>query len=122
MISDRQAPSPVIGSHGCWEASASVSRKVLDLIPLITSTGLMDANLPSPRLNRYEFQLRISSEEYLDYYRGIARHVIVRCTSGQTVQFPAALLRRFVVDEGVHGAFVLLCDANNKCIELQRVS
>ena len=82
----------------------------------------MDANSESSRMKRYEFQLRISSEEYLDYYRGIARHVIVRCASGQTVQFPAALLRRFVVGEGVHGTFALLCDANNKCIELQRVS
>ena len=43
-------------------------------------------------LNRYEFQLHISPEDYLDYYRSAIRHVIVRCGNGQTVQFPASLL------------------------------
>lgn len=73
-------------------------------------------------MNRYAFHLRISPEQYLDYYRGTARHVIVRSTSGQTVQFPASLLQRFVVKEGIYGDFVLVGDDNNKCIELQRVS
>ena len=73
-------------------------------------------------MNRYEFHLRISPEQYLDYYRGTVRHVIVRSTSGQTVQFPASLLQRFVVKEGIYGDFVLVCDDHNKCIELQRVS
>ncbi len=73
-------------------------------------------------MNRYAFHLRISPEQYLDYYRGTVRHVIVRSTSGQTVQFHASLLQRFVVKEGIYGDFVLVCDDNNKCIELQRVS
>jgi hypothetical protein len=73
-------------------------------------------------MNRYAFHLRIPPEKYLDYYRGTVRHVIVRSTSGQTVQFPASLLQRFVVKEGIYGDFVLVCDDNNKCIELQRVS
>lgn len=70
---------------------------------------------------KYEFQLRITAGQYLDYYRGAARHVIAHSTAGQTVQFPASLLQRFVTREGVHGRFVLLCDENNKCIELQRI-
>jgi len=72
-------------------------------------------------MNRYAFHLRISPEQYLDYYRGTVRHVIVRSTSGQTVKFPASLLQRFVVKEGIYGDFVLVCDDNNKCIELQRL-
>jgi hypothetical protein len=71
-------------------------------------------------MNRYEFQLHISSDAYLDYYRGAIRHVIARCASGQTVQFPASLLQGFVTAEGIHGAFVLTCDENNKCVSLQR--
>ena len=71
-------------------------------------------------MNRYVFHLRISPEQYLDYYRGSVRRVIVRSTSGQTVQFPASLLQRFLVKEGIYGDFVLVCDDNNKCIELQR--
>jgi hypothetical protein len=72
-------------------------------------------------VQRYELDLRISPEEYLDYYRGIVRSVVARTTSGQTLQFPASLLQRFLTHTGIEGHFVLLCDANNKCIELRRV-
>ena len=73
-------------------------------------------------MHRYEFQLHISSEAYLDYYRGTIRHVIARCRNGQTVQFPASLLQGFVTTEGIHGAFVLICDKNNKCVSLDRLN
>ena len=72
-------------------------------------------------MHRYQFDLRILPEHYLDYYRGVARVVVVRCTTGQTVQFPAALLKKFVTTDGIDGQFVLTCDANNKCIDLQRI-
>jgi hypothetical protein len=71
-------------------------------------------------MNRYEFQLHISPEEYLDYYRGIVRHVIARSAEGATVQFPASLLQRFVTTEGIHGDFVLTCDEHNKNARLER--
>ena len=70
--------------------------------------------------HRYEFRLHITAEAYLDYYRGTARHVVVRSTAGQTLQFPASLLQKFVSTEGVHGNFVLLCDEQHKCLGLQR--
>jgi hypothetical protein len=72
-------------------------------------------------MNRYEFRLHLSPEQYLDYYRGVVRQVVVRCTSGQTVQFPAALLQRFVTRDGIHGNFVLTCDDQHKNPELQRL-
>jgi len=72
-------------------------------------------------VSRYEFDLHISPEQYLDYYRGTVKHVLVHCTSGQTVQFPAALLQRFVTNEGIHGHFVLTCDDNHKGADLQRL-
>ena len=73
-------------------------------------------------MSRYEFQLRISPEEYLDYYRGTVKHVVVRSTSGLTVQFPASLLQRFVTNEGIHGSFALTCDEHNRAAELRRMS
>jgi len=45
-------------------------------------------------MNRYEFELHLSSEKFLDFYRGRARNVAVQCSTGQTVQFPANLLAR----------------------------
>ena len=70
---------------------------------------------------RYEFQLHVSPEQFLDYYRGAIRAVIVRSTAGQTVQFPAALLQKFVPPEGIHGHFVLTCDQNHQSAELHRL-
>ena len=72
-------------------------------------------------MNRYEFHLHISPEAYLDYYRGTALQVIARCTSGQTVQFPASMLQRFVAPEGIHGAFVLTCDEHHKIVGFARL-
>ena len=71
-------------------------------------------------MNRYEFHLRISPDQYLDYYRGTVRQVVVRCTGGLSVQFPAALLQRFVTPEGIHGDFVLTCDGQHKNSRLER--
>jgi uncharacterized protein DUF2835 len=73
-------------------------------------------------MKRYNFHLSISADQYLGYYRGAIRHVIARCTSGQTVQFPASLLQKFVTPEGISGDFALTCDDNNKNLDLQRIA
>ena len=69
---------------------------------------------------QYEFQLHIPPEKFLDYYRGEVRMVIARCTTGQSVQFPASLLQKYVSAEGIQGDFILTCDENHKCIALER--
>jgi hypothetical protein len=73
-------------------------------------------------MKRYEFRLQISADQYLDYYRGVARHVVVMCRNGKTVQFPASLLQRFVTEEGIHGDFVLTCDEEHKGADLRRLT
>jgi hypothetical protein len=70
---------------------------------------------------RYEFHLRITAEQYLDYYRGTARHVLVRCATGQKVQFPASLLQQFVAADGISGRFALTCDDQNRNSKLERL-
>jgi hypothetical protein len=70
----------------------------------------------------YEFSLNIPADEFLRVYRGTVSHVVVRATTGQRVQVPAARFRPFVTAEGVAGRFVLTCDENHKCLDLQRVS
>jgi hypothetical protein len=71
-------------------------------------------------MKRFEFHLSISAERYLDYYRGIARQVVVRSPGGVTIQFPASLLQPFVTPAGIDGDFVLTCDEQNKGAELRR--
>jgi hypothetical protein len=72
-------------------------------------------------MNRYEFHLRLTANQYLDYYRGVARHVVVRCSTGQTVQFPASLLQQFVTTDGILGDFTLICDEHNRNPRLERL-
>ena len=72
-------------------------------------------------MNRYEFQLRITADQYLDYYRGTVRQVVVRCTTGQNVQFPASLLQQFVTPEGIRGSFALTCDEHHRNPRLERL-
>ncbi|MBS1207960.1 MAG: hypothetical protein H6R19_358 [Proteobacteria bacterium] len=73
-------------------------------------------------MKRFEFPLRLSPEQYLPYYRGEVAHVVVRCTTGATVQFPAVLLRPFISADGIYGNFVLSCDEQHKGARLQRVA
>ena len=70
---------------------------------------------------RYEFQLRLTADQYLDYYRGTVRHVVVHCTTGQNVQFPAALLQQFVTTDGISGTFALTCDDQLRNSRLERL-
>ena len=72
-------------------------------------------------MHQYAFQLQISSEQYLDYYRGVAKNVVAQARSGQTVQFPASLLQKFITPDGIQGEFVLTCDENHKCVSLQKI-
>ncbi|MFO1475380.1 MAG: DUF2835 domain-containing protein [Verrucomicrobiota bacterium] len=70
---------------------------------------------------RYEFELRITPEEYLDYYRGVLKGVVARSTGGQTVQFPASLLQAHLLPDGIHGRFALTCDDQFRNSKLERL-
>ncbi len=71
-------------------------------------------------MNRFEFGLNISAQEYLQYYRGSVNKVMACCTDGTTIQFPAGLLQPFITSAGIRGNFVLTCDAGGKGAALSR--
>jgi hypothetical protein len=73
-------------------------------------------------LKRFEFQLSVPAHTCLDYYRGAIKQVRVVGVTGETLQFPAALLTRFVTETGVHGRFVLTCDDDRKGARLERLA
>lgn len=70
---------------------------------------------------RFEFSLSLSAKQYLAYYQGAASKVVVRCTDGQSIQFPARLLTRFVTNQGIQGQFVLTCSDDMKGSTLTRL-
>lgn len=67
------------------------------------------------------FRLALTPEQYLAYYQGAARNVVVRAEDGRRIQFPADQLRRHVTSEGVTGRFQLRFDDNHKLIDLVRI-
>ncbi len=66
-------------------------------------------------------RLSLSRDEVLRYYQGSARAVQAWSTDGRSVQFPAAVLRRHVTPQGVHGTFRLHVDANNRLVAFERM-
>jgi len=73
-------------------------------------------------MQRFEFRLDLSPEQYLPYYKGVAGRVLVRCMDGRVMELPALLLRRFVTEDGVHGRFALTCEDDMRGARLQRLS
>ena len=71
-------------------------------------------------MNRFVFNLNLSTQEYLHYYRGSVNKVIATCIDGKTVPFPASLLMPFVSSGGVRGNFVLTCGDDGKGARLKR--
>lgn len=67
-------------------------------------------------------QLSISADKMLGYYRGQIKSVTARATNGQTVQFPASALQKFVMPDGVHGRFRLVFDDQHKFIGIEPVA
>lgn len=69
-----------------------------------------------------QFRLNISPEQYLAYYQGVAKRVVVKMADGRTMQFPANILRPFLLTNGVVGDFVIRFDQQHRLIDINRVA
>lgn len=72
--------------------------------------------------NSIRFRLAISAEEYLAYYQGNARDVVVRSEDGRNIRFPASAIQGFLTHSGIFGTFEITFDENNKLIGVRSVS
>jgi hypothetical protein len=72
-------------------------------------------------MKRFEFRIDITAHQYLSYYRGSIKQVVVQCTTGATAQFPASLLTPFITESGVHGQFILTCGDDSRGSELLKI-
>ncbi len=68
-----------------------------------------------------EFDLRITADDWLAYYRGTARYVVTRSLDGRRVRFPARLLHRYLDHSGIYGRFRLHYDAEGHSHGLERL-
>jgi len=69
---------------------------------------------------KYYFVINMSKEEFMPYYRGQLSTIITVTLNGQTIQFPAMHLRKFLDNFGIKGQFCLETE-NNKFISLTRL-
>jgi len=72
-------------------------------------------------MNEVRFCLSISTQDFLAYYKGVARYVVVHVEDGRTLQLPASVLRRFLVSDGIYGEFSVRFDDNNKLQDIRRL-
>ena len=67
---------------------------------MVSSTG-------SEKVLSVEFNLSISGDEYLNYYRGQVKWVVAISNKGLKVKFPANLLKPYITRDGIKAQFIL---------------
>ena len=65
--------------------------------------------------------LAISADEFVRLYQGRVTDVVAKASNGQTVRFPANILRPHVLRDGVQGRFRLSFDGAGKFLAIERV-
>jgi|LGOV01.1.fsa_nt_gb hypothetical protein len=73
------------------------------------------------RMIEFEFTLHLTADEYLQFYEGVAKAIQVRSRCGKTIQFPAEKMREFVLQDGVHGTFIIQLDEQNKFLSIKQL-
>ena len=66
--------------------------------------------------------LHIDADEFLRHYQGSAKQVVCTARDGRRVRFPTGILQRFISRSGIHGAFRIEFDDNNKLVAIQRIA
>ncbi|MEM7279044.1 MAG: DUF2835 family protein [Pseudomonadota bacterium] len=73
-------------------------------------------------LHSVKVHLAISADEYVRVYAGSARNVLASSSDGQTVRFPAHVLRPFVLHDGIFGNFVIRYQSDGKFFDIRKTA
>ena len=65
--------------------------------------------------------IAISPEEWIKFYQGVATDVHATSRDGRTVRFPARILSKFYLRDGVRGSFRILFDDAGKFSSIERL-
>ena len=65
--------------------------------------------------------ISISPDEWIKLYQGVATDVHTRARDGRSVRFPARILSRFFLNDGVRGSFRILLDDAGKFTSIERL-
>jgi len=72
-------------------------------------------------MNQMTFSIKISSEQYLKFYQGMASWVNIVAAYGRRLKLPAKHLRQYLTHTGINGRFLLKFDENNNMISLEKL-
>lgn len=65
--------------------------------------------------------IHISPDEWVKLYNGSATDVHATARDGRSVRFPARILSRFYLRDGIHGSFRILFDDQGKFTSVERL-
>lgn len=65
--------------------------------------------------------ISISPDEWIKLYQGVATDVNTKARDGRSVRFPARILSRFYLQDGVRGSFCILFDDSGKFSSIERL-
>ncbi|MAY41027.1 MULTISPECIES: DUF2835 domain-containing protein [unclassified Neptuniibacter] len=66
-------------------------------------------------------EIKIPTEKYMLLYQGVAQNVYTRAIDGRSVQFPAKILKPFLLRDGINGRFNLFFDDQGKYKGIEKV-
>ncbi len=72
-------------------------------------------------MSELNFVLHITPDQYLAYYNGAAKNIVVKTEDGLSLKFPANAMQKFITREGIHGRFKISFDQHNKLIGVSRI-
>lgn len=68
------------------------------------------------------FNIDVSHDEMLRYYKGSVNQVVVTTADNTKIQFPIQFIKEYVRHDGIHGHFRIVFDENNKLLSLDKLT
>ncbi|GHF93031.1 DUF2835 domain-containing protein [Thalassotalea marina] len=72
-------------------------------------------------MRHFYFSINITSYDFLPYYQGRVKDIVVTSDQGLRVQFPAMHLRPFLTRSGISGRFCLQTE-QGKFVSIAKIS
>lgn len=70
---------------------------------------------------KISIDIRITSEEFMKLYEGSAKNANGVARDGRRIQFPANILRPFLMHTGISGSFEIEFDEQMKFTSIRRI-
>lgn len=72
-------------------------------------------------MQRIIVDISIPPEEWIRLYQGHVTDVHARARDGRSVRFPARILSRFFLEDGIRGSFCILFDDQGRFVSVERL-